>query len=537
VRLSSTELTKHYQVHLPLDPASKTPKGFAYITFVNPEDAVSAYTALDKRSFQGRLLHILPAVDRHPKAADEDGKARGVKAERGAQRKAAAGREFNWAMLYMNVGTSMRTGLDQKCLMEVQSDAVASSIADRLNVSKADILNPDETDGVNPAVKLALAETHVIAETKAYLEANGCDLGAFAAPGARRSDSALLVKNIPYGTGEPALRELFEPHGALRRVLVPPAGTMAIVEFVRADEAGHAFRAVAYRRLGNAVVYLEKAPAGLLPEGDFAPPVKADADAETEEQGKPPAQTEEAAPGATLFVKNLAFATTTEQLVAALRQLPGFAFARVQMKPDATGQKRLSMGYGFAGFRTVEDATRAQRAVQGMVLGGHALEAKFAGRGREDEERQAKKEKGGKATTTKMIVKNLPFEANKKDIRALFRYTQLSSLVRDGSDTLYSAHGQLKSVRLPKRLDHRARGFAFLEFLTRQEAEAAYDALRHTHLLGRHLVLEWADEGEQDVDALRAKAGVGFGGGKEMPGRKRKLNMDADGDEPMEDED
>ena len=42
-----------------------------------------------------------------------------------------------------------------------------SSVADRMKLSKADILNP-ESD--NAAVKLALAETHVIQETKKYLE-------------------------------------------------------------------------------------------------------------------------------------------------------------------------------------------------------------------------------------------------------------------------------------------------------------------------------------------------------------------------------
>lgn len=42
-----------------------------------------------------------------------------------------------------------------------------SSVADRLKVSKADILNPE---GDNAGVKLALAETHVIQETKKYLE-------------------------------------------------------------------------------------------------------------------------------------------------------------------------------------------------------------------------------------------------------------------------------------------------------------------------------------------------------------------------------
>jgi len=88
----------------------------------------------------------------------------------------------------------------------------------------------------------------------------------------------------------------------------------------------------------------------------------------------------------------------------------------------------------------------------------------------------------------------------------------------------------LKSVRLPKKFDARTRGFAFLEFVSRHEAENAYNTLRHTHLLGRHLVLEWAEEAEQDLSVLRQKVGVGFGGGKEMPGRKRKLDLDAKGD-------
>lgn len=94
------------------------------------------------------------------------------------------------------------------------------------------------------------------------------------------------------------------------------------------------------------------------------------------------------------------------------------------------------------------------------------------------------------------------------------------------TEVLESAHGQLKSARLPKRFDARSRGFAFLEFVSRREAENAYAALRHTHLLGRHLVLEWAEEGEQDLDVLRQKAGVGYGGGGARPGRKRKFNMD-----------
>ncbi|KAF7296137.1 Pre-rrna processing protein [Mycena kentingensis (nom. inval.)] len=137
----------------------------------------------------------------------------------------------------------------------------------------------------------------------------------------------------------------------------------------------------------------------------------------------------------------------------------------------------------------------------GFVLDGHALHVKFAGRGTEEE-----RDKGAgssKSRTTKMIVKNVPFEAKKKDIRELF-----------------SSHGSLKSVRPPKRFDSRSCGFAFFDFVSRAEAENAYAALRHTHLLGRHLVLEWAKEAEQDLEVLRKKAGVGFGTGMDSAERK-----------------
>lgn len=46
---------------------------------------------------------------------------------------------------------------------------------------------------------------------------------------------------------------------------------------------------------------------------------------------------------------------------------------------------------------------------------------------------------------------------------------------------------QIKSLRLPKKLGNH-RGFAFVEFVTKQEAQNALKALSNTHLYGRHLV-------------------------------------------------
>ncbi|KAG2133823.1 uncharacterized protein EDB93DRAFT_1173636 [Suillus bovinus] len=487
------------KVHMLMDSFSKKPKGLAYVTFKQPTSALSAHETLDKTSFQGRLLHIIPAVDQKGKfeVVEGEGKKQTLKDERGSRRKAMAGRDFNWSMLYMN------------------SDAVASSIADRMGIAKSDILNP-ESD--NAAVKLALAETHVIQETKSYLESQGVILSSFSSRA--RSDTTILVKNIPYGTTAEQIREMFEVHGELSRVIVPPAGTMAVVEFEQADEATKAFRAVAYRRLGSSVVYLEKGPLGMFLEtadaarnsGRTLTAFKPITIAEQEDGTGADVDEPALSAGTTLFIKNLAFSTTTERLTQVFRSLSGFSFARVQTKPDpkrptvpSAEAPRLSMGYGFVGFKTAEDAKKAMKSMQGFILDGHSLHVKFAGRGTEDE---PKDNTVAKNRSTKMIVKNVPFEATKKDIRELF-----------------GVHGHLKSVRLPKKFDSRSRGFAFLEFLTRHEAENAYAALRHTHLLGRHLVLQWAEEAEQDIEVLRKKAGVGYGDGAELPGRKRKLEM------------
>lgn len=326
-----------------------------------------------------------------------------------------------------------------------------------MGISKADILNADSTiqttqgdddgklAGVGSAVKLALAETAVIAETKAYFEEHGVVLDRLSETTdtqgkpkrTPRSRTMLLVKNIPYGTDVTLLTGLFEPHGAIRRLLLPPAGTLAVVEYENEDDAARAFRAVNYRRLGSAVVYLEKAPEGLIDEerptapdarqAAKAPETEADIVKQRVEAVGSPEDNAPAEAGSTLFVKNLSFTTTTERLQSVFSSLPAYSFARVSTKPDPknpTGP-RLSMGFGFLGFATWEAAAKAMQGLKGLKLDGHDLDFKYAMRDAGDEARESKADAvPGKAKnkTTKMIVKNVPFEASKKDIRDLFRY-------------------------------------------------------------------------------------------------------------------
>ncbi|KAG8974357.1 Multiple RNA-binding domain-containing protein 1 [Tulasnella sp. 425] len=493
------------QIHIVVDSKSHRSKGTAYIRYANPPDALAAYEAMDGKDLQGRLIHILPALDppsarplaRNGAQADSS-RNKSLKETAMDKRKENAGSEFNWAMMYMN------------------SDAVVSSVADRMRIPKADILNA-ESGTTNPAVKLALAETHVIQETKSN----------------NNNNTVILVKNIPYGTSTSDLQNLFGMHGEVKKLLIPPAGTMAVVEFEHVEEAKQAFKNVAYKRMKNTIVYLEWAPEGVFREGgrkgkervmdSGVKPVtiaeqESAREGEADRKGGSAIQDEEVA-GATLFVKNLNFNTTFDQLVAAFKGLPGFTFARINTRPDPKsvhGTGRLSMGYGFVGFASPEDAKRALKTMQGFVMDGHALLVSFAKRGA-DEERISEGQGGrlllGATKSAKIIVRNVPFEASKKDLKELF-----------------GAHGTLKSIRLPKKFDSRSRGFAFLEFVSRREAENAMETLMHTHLLGRHLVLEWAKENEvMDVDELREKIRQSYvEEGKVLGGRKRKFMMEGE---------
>lgn len=73
-------------------------------------------------------------------------------------------------------------------------------------------------------------------------------------------------------------------------------------------------------------------------------------------------------------------------------------------------------------------------------------------------------------------------------------------------------------------MDNSTRGFAFLDFATRRDAEAAFSALEHAHLLGRHLVLQWAGE-EDEVD--QGGKGQALSGTGQLTHRKAKFEMNA----------
>jgi len=60
---------------------------------------------------------------------------------------------------------------------------------------------------------------------------------------------------------------------------------------------------------------------------------------------------------------------------------------------------------------------------------------------------------------------------------------------------------------MPKKHDGAHRGFAFVAFTQAHEAQEAKQRLASTHLYGRHLVIDWVEDGTTDDVALaRASA-------------------------------
>ncbi|KAK4181255.1 putative multiple RNA-binding domain-containing protein [Triangularia setosa] len=460
------------EVHVPLDNRGQS-KGFAMIRYAEPEAALSAFQT-DGTVFQGRIIHIIPAAAKRENKLDEFAISKlPLKKQQLLKKKAeAASSTFNWNSLFMS------------------QDAVNTAVAERLGVSKHELLDPTDASA---AVKQAIAETTVIQEAKAYFATHGVNIEAFKSQ--QRGDTSILVKNIKNATIE-ELRTLFEEHGSVLRVLMPPSGTIAVVQFAQPAHCRAAFARKAYSRFKDAVLYLEKGPKGLFVDNVAQP---ADRPAGVQKVSASDLlerdDAEDQPETASLFIRNLNFSTTTEELTNAFKPLEGFVSAQVKTKtdPKKPGQV-LSMGFGFCAFKTKEQAQAAQKVMDGHVLDGYKLLVKASHRGLDaaEERRREDLAKKAGAQRTKVVIKNLPFEASKKDVRALF-----------------SNYGKLVALRIPKKFNHSSRGFAFAEFSTAKEALNALTALKDTHLLGRRLVLDFAEaedlDPEEQIKAMEKK--------------------------------
>ncbi|XP_048601476.1 multiple RNA-binding domain-containing protein 1-like [Brassica napus] len=467
------------EVHLVLDRETKRSKGVAYILYQVPEHAARAMEVLDNDFFQGRLLHVLPSKPRvtFDKQVDETSNlSKTFKQKKEEARKAseAGGNTKAWNSLFM------------------RQDTILENTVRVYGVSKSELLDRESDD---PAVRLALAETKVIAETKEALAKAGVNVPALEefATGKgdekNRSKHILLVKNLPFASTEKELAQMFGKFG-IEKIILPPTKTMALVVFLEPADARSAIKKMAYKRYKDAPLYLEWAPADIL-EPKTVPENKEEKSDDgvndlrrvklEQEVNLDPDVTE----SNVLHVTNLSFKTTDESLMKHLKDLvkQGKILSVKIMKHVKNG-KNVSSGYGFLEFDSVETATSVFRDLQGTSLDGHALKLRFT-----EHKRRDTVAKGSDKISTKLHVKNVAFETTEKELRQLF-----------------SPFGQIKGLRLPKRNIGQYAGYAFVEFMTKQEASNAKKALSSTHFYGRHLVIEWAKDDTSMEEKRRRSA-------------------------------
>jgi multiple RNA-binding domain-containing protein 1 len=128
----------------------------------------------------------------------------------------------------------------------------------------------------------------------------------------------------------------------------------------------------------------------------------------------------------------------------------------------------LSMGYGFVKFKKAAHANEALKTMQDFSLEGHNLELKFSNKtnafvgkssaGSARGSNPSLKQKELREKSSKILVRNIPFEAKAKEIQDLFH-----------------VFGELKYVRLPKKIDGSHRGFGFVDFVTKTDATVCFN--------------------------------------------------------------
>lgn len=495
---SEEDLEEHFrkfgdisEVHLVVDKDTNRSKGFAFVLYSRLESAARALKELDNSIFQGRLLHIIPAKQQNPSKKQESNTLT-VKQRREDARKAseASGNTRAWNSLFM------------------RSDTVVENVARKLGVSTRDILDRD-ADGL--AVRLALAETQVVADTKKSLANAGVNVASLEkvanekSGGEKRSKHVILVKNLPYGSSEAELATLFAKFGNLDKIILPETKALALVVFLEPTQARAAFKGLTYKRFKDAPLYLEWAPDDILnldtTSGGHAKNYEVVDEFEVKkrltleqivEAAATPGIDDDRVESRSLYVKNLNFKTTDESLKEHFsRHTKDGKLISARVSKHTKKGKLVSMGFGFVEFDSVDTAVKVSKDLQGTVLDGHALLLQVC-QSKKDEKVLKKSEKD--RSSTKLIVRNVAFEATEKELRQLF-----------------SPFGQIKSLRLPRKFENH-RGFAFVEFVTKQETENALKALANTHFYGRHLVMERAKEGET-LEELRARTAAQFGDG------------------------
>ena len=483
------------EIHIPINYKTNKSFGYAYISFETIESSIMAINKMDGQYFMGRKLHISIAEEKYNKPESElkikfnQKDKSSYKKEKTTKLKLNYKDETNWNYLFLN------------------QNAVIDAVAKRLKIKKENLFSQNNAD---IAVQIAAMETTIINETKEWLKQQGINLDIL--KGKRqdcvRSKTIILVKNISNKTKKDVLQNLLERYGNLVRFLLSPSNTLAICEYVNKKHAENCIKHLSYYELDGEPLYLEFAPKGLIEsKKDFKNEEKEKEKEKTKEiinisESEDEEEKEEGidlleGQGKILFVKNLDFSTNEKQLKKFFEK-KDYIVKKVEIAKHNKDGKNVSSGFGFVELKDEKMVLKAMKNLQGALLGGHSLKLSISKSANEKKDFLKNKRKretelndydyeNENISNNKLLIKNIAFEANKEELRKLFK-----------------VYGQVKNLRLPTKLDGNHRGFAFVEFMSHEEAQKAFKELQNTHFYKRKLIIEWAKQ-DNTIEEIREK--------------------------------
>lgn len=478
------------EIHLPIDKESKKITGIGFVTFMFPEHALKAFADLDGSIFQGRMLHLIPGQSKPEIRESIDAKS-SFKKKRQSDALKTASSSHNWNALFVNM------------------NAISDVISEKYDIKKSKLLM-DNNSSESAAVRMALAETQIVNEIKDFLVGQGVKISAFDDEESVRSKTVIVVKNLPAKTTVDELQELFSRYAKVSRIILPTMAVTAIVELDNSPEAKRAFKKLAYLNFKGNPIYLEWAPVDIFSGNENEP----DLTANSSEQNV----NKSVIPGAnggdkTILVKNLDPNTCEEKLGKHFAGCGTILKTYIVQRKSTQGESK-SLGYGFVEFKNRKSADKALKTLQNSILDNSSLSLKLSNKAQTvtgDIKSSSKSHTSAQRNIqlgSKILVRNIAFEAVESDIRQLF-----------------TVYGQLKSIRLPKKVTGNHRGFGFVDFVSEKDAKKAFDSLSlSTHLYGRRLVLEWSKE-EDDEDELSAQKRQILGDSNKSKKRLKKSTL------------
>ena len=316
-----------------LDPQTKAPKGYGFVTFADAEDAQAAVVELNNATLDGRKINVEIADPRQREIAEDSGRSR--LSAKAIERKETRGkknpetqaprlivRNLPWsikdpddlALLFRSYGKVKKAVIPKRGANE-QAGFGFVLLRGRKNAEKAIAgVNGKVVDGRQLAVDWAVDK-----DTWESLQSsqNGIDL-----------------------TQKPQASEIIDNNG-----VVSELGTQSDLPNQSAEAESEAHGHDAQSDDGNEV---DNDQADLEGSASDISLEELEGDQETDSEED---QTEEA-PSTTIFVRNLPFSSTDETLKAHFAQFGSVRYARIVMDPETERSK----GTGFVCFFNEDDS-------------------------------------------------------------------------------------------------------------------------------------------------------------------------------------